>query len=284
MTDVLISADALCDLPEHQRPVLLDVRWTLAGPDHDAYLAGHLPGAVFCDLDTHLAQHAGTGGRHPLPNPADLAATLASWGITPNTDVVVYDDASSLAASRAWWCLRWVGVRNVRILDGGLGAWTRRAGDLIAGPGMAPEPVTAWTPQVAMPSVTAEDVAGLPVSDDAAAATSESTVLVDVRTPQRFRGETEPIDPVAGHIPGAVNVPITDLLDDEGAFADADAIRKRLTDVIGSASRVVAYCGSGVTASQCVAAARIAGIPAELYPGSWSEWITDPTRPIATSS
>lgn len=279
MTDVLISADVLCAVPEHQRPVVLDVRWTLAGPDHDAYVAGHVPGAIFCDLDAHLARPAGAGGRHPLPDPAELAATLASWGITPDTDVVVYDDAAALAASRAWWCLRWVGLSSVRIVDGGLGAWTRRGGELIAGPGVIPEPVPVWAPQQVMPAVSATEVLEVANTTD-----TKGAVLVDVRAPQRFRGENEPIDPVAGHIPGAVNVPITDLLNDDGSFADSDAISKRLADVANGAEQVVAYCGSGVTASQFVAAARIAGISAELYPGSWSEWITDPTRPVATNT
>src|SRR6478735_5697510 len=211
----LISASQLIDVLSHGAdsvapPVLLDVRWTLAGSDRAGYLEGHIPGARFVDLDRELAGAAGAGGRHPLPEAGDLQEVWRRLGIDDGSDVVVYDGGIGMAAARAWWLLRWSGIAGVRVLDGGLPAWVDGAGQhMTAGP------------ETAQPG-------SMPVVDlDAAAelAGSASGLLVDARAGARFRGETEPIDPVAGHIPGSVNLPIAELLDANGAFRDPAEIR-----------------------------------------------------------
>ena len=262
-------------------PLLLDVRWTLAGADRAAYLAGHLPGAVFCDLDTELAGPAGDGGRHPLPDPDAMTATLRRLGVSPDRAVVVYDAATSLAASRAWWCLRWAGHHSVRVLDGGFAAWVR-AGLPTEHGDVAPVPAPE---AVAVPG-------GMPVRDvDEVTSGAASQVLLDARAGERFRGEVEPVDPVAGHIPGATSCPITGLLRDDGRFLPREELRSVLGKVMdgvpddqpGAAvgPRVVAYCGSGITAAQLVLALGEIGVEAALYPGSWSQWVRNPSRPVA---
>ena len=258
-------------------PLLLDVRWTLAGPDRAAYVAGHLPGAVFCDLDADLAGPPGAGGRHPLPSREALAQSLGRLGVRPGRRVVVYDGGVSAAAARAWWCLRWLGHEDVRVLDGGLQAWVAAGGELetgevttTAGDG----PTRAATPSSStMPTVTADEL--LPYDG----------VLLDARAAERFRGEVEPVDPVAGHIPGARSLPTSRLLDADGRYLPAAGLRA-LFDEAGVAEDrpITAYCGSGVTAAQLVLAAHEAGLTAALYPGSWSHWITDPARPVATGT
>ena len=238
--------------------LLLDVRWSLAGADRVGYEAGHLPGAVFCDLDAVLADPPGAGGRHPLPSPERLARSLADLGVDAARPVVVYDGGAMAAAARAWWCLRWLGHRDVRVLDGGLPAWQQAGGDVETG-GVTPVPV-------ADPGLPRGGETHLPVLDaDGAAAVAEQGVLLDARTPERFRGESEPVDPVAGRIPGAVNAP-----DPTGAARLVDGVRP-----------VGAYCGSGVTAALTVLHLEQAGVRAALYAGSWSDWITDPARPVA---
>ncbi|MFP5336511.1 MAG: sulfurtransferase [Actinomycetes bacterium] len=238
--------------------LLLDVRWTLSGSDRAAYEAEHLPGAVFCDLDRVLADPPGAGGRHPLPGPDELAGRLARLGVSVRRPVVAYDGGAGAAAARAWWCLRWLGHRDVRVLDGGLPAW-RDAGRPLEAGWVEPEPV----PDAGLP---APGFPHLPVLDaEGAARTARDGVLLDARSPERFRGEAEPVDPVAGRIPGAVNAP-------DPAVA---------ADVVGDVRPVGAYCGSGVSAAQTVLALSAAGIEAALYPGSWSEWVTDPSRPVA---
>lgn len=238
--------------------LLLDVRWTLAGPDPDAYRAEHLPGAVLCDLDAVLAGPPGDGGRHPLPEPRQLAADLARLGVRVDRPVVAYDGGNGAPAARAWWCLRWLGHPDVRVLDGGLPAW-RAAGRPVSSGWVDPEPVRD-------PGLPAPGFPHLPVLDaDGAARTAREGVLLDARTPERYRGEAEPVDPVAGRIPGAVNAP------DPRAAAG----------LVGSRRPVGAYCGSGVTAAATVLALEAAGVPAALYVGSWSEWIRDPSRPVA---
>jgi thiosulfate/3-mercaptopyruvate sulfurtransferase len=253
---------------------LLDVRWTLGGPHgRDAYLEGHLPRAVFVDMDTELSGHgAPEEGRHPLPGLRELQGAARRWGLHDGDRVVVYDDAGGTAAARAWWLLRWGGVRDVRILDGGLAAWRRAGRELEQGDVVPPPGDIELTG------------GGMPVLDaDGAAALAREGVLVDARSAERFRGEEEPIDPVAGHIPGARSAPATDNLGDDGTFLPADALRERYA-ALGTAEGVPvgAYCGSGISAAHDVAALEIAGIPAALYPGSWSAWITDPDRPVAT--
>jgi thiosulfate/3-mercaptopyruvate sulfurtransferase len=259
------------DLSLDHPPVLLDVRWRLSGPPgREDYDAGHLPGAVFVDLDTELSGTPGRGGRHPLPDPAALERTLRAKGVREGEDVVVYDAGDNQAAARAWWILRWAGHRRTRVLDGGYAAWVA-----------AGRPVTAQRPKPETGDITVRP-GGLPVLDaDAAAERARTGVLIDARVAPRYRGETEPVDPVAGHIPGAVNVPAADLTAPDGRLRPAAELRERFEAADGK--EVGAYCGSGVTAAHTVLALHRAGrTDAALYVGSWSEWVTDPGRPVAT--
>ncbi|BCY11832.1 hypothetical protein L3i22_069200 [Actinoplanes sp. L3-i22] len=270
---VLISAeDVYRQAAEPNPPVLLDVRWALGDPDGEQhYHDGHLPGAVYVDLDTELAgPHEPLAGRHPLPSPRQLQAAARRWGINAGTTVVVYDNSGGLAAARAWWLLRWGGVADVRLLDGGLAAWRaagyaeasgsarpRAAGDVVLDGGH-------------LPVLTADEAAALP----------RTGTLLDARAGERYRGEVEPIDPRAGHIPGAVSRPTGENLQSGiPYFKTADELRERFADVRGT---VGVYCGSGVTAAHQIAALAVAGIDAALYPGSWSAWSADPARPVAT--
>jgi thiosulfate/3-mercaptopyruvate sulfurtransferase len=294
---------------------LLDVRWRLGGPPGiDAYQAGHVRGAFFVDLDADLAGPPGAGGRHPLPSTADFQAAMRRAGVRDGVPVVVYDDADSTAAARAWWLLRYFGHGRpehgrpshgrVRVLDGGLQTW--RAAGL---------PVSTAGETAAPGDFTAEP-GHLPVLDAAGAAeVARAGILLDARAPARYRGETEPVDRVAGHIPGAVSAPTAGNVTSDGVFRPIAELRARFADLgieaaagdrsagdaagdggrtgrageeagavamadIGQA--VGAYCGSGVTAAHEVLALELAGIPAALYVGSWSAWISDPDRPVAT--
>lgn len=275
MSDPLIPArDLAAALTSGRPPAVLDIRWALGGPPgHDEYVRGHIPGAVYVDLDSELAAPAGAGGRHPLPDPADFAAAMRAAGVSDDRPVVVYDAAASMAAARAWWLLRYFGHRDTRVLDGGLAAWIAAGGALeTATPSVAPGEFTARAGSV-------------PVLDATAAAQlARDGVLLDARAPERYRGETEPIDPVAGHIPGARNRPATDNVTADGRFRDAAELRGAF-ERLGVADDIAVgtYCGSGVTAAHEVLALQIAGFDdAGLYPGSWSEWVTDPARPVAT--
>jgi thiosulfate/3-mercaptopyruvate sulfurtransferase len=257
-------------------PVLLDVRWRLAGPPgRDSYLAGHLPGAVFIDLDRDLAGPPGAAGRHPLPDPAAFQAAMRAAGVSQDRPVVVYDDADSTAAARGWWTLRYFGHPDVRVLDGGYRAW--------AGVGL---PVATGQTVPAPGDFTAAP-GHMPVLDAArAAATARAGLLLDARAAERYRGETEPVDPVAGHIPGAVSAPAAGNVTADGTFLSPAELAARF-DALGvrpGTSPAGAYCGSGVTAAHEVLALELAGIPAALYVGSWSNWITDPARPVATGA
>ena len=257
--------------------MLLDVRWSLASTDpHGEYLTGHLPGARYVDLQTELSGPADPEqGRHPLPDPRTFAEQVAGWGVGPTDLVVVYDDTGGLAAARLWWLLRWIGHDQVRVLDGGLGAW-RAAGGAVETGDVSPRAAIAVTPPVlgAMPTVTADEIAAGTVG-----------LLLDARAADRYRGETEPIDPVAGHIPGAVSAPTSANLDPDGRFADAAALAARFEAVgVAAGQPVAVYCGSGVTAAHEILALEQAGLPgAALYAPSWSGWVSDPTRPIETS-
>ncbi|WP_018640315.1 rhodanese-like domain-containing protein [Parafrankia elaeagni] len=273
---VLVDAATLhAELAAEQPPVLLDVRWALGDPHgQDHYLAGHLPGAVYVDLDTELASPpTPQAGRHPLPTVADLQGAARRWGLRNGRPVVVYDDNGGLSAARAWWLLRWAGLTDVRILDGALTAWRE------AGYALEPGAVTPAPGDVVLGS------GHLPTLDaDTAARVADDGVLLDARAPERFRGEVEPVDPRAGHIPGAVSASTGDNLDTRGRFRTPDELRERFA-ALGTATGdrpVGVYCGSGVTAAHEVAALAIAGISAALYPGSWSAWSSDPGRPVAT--
>jgi thiosulfate/3-mercaptopyruvate sulfurtransferase len=283
MTDaggLLVSVESLAaELTTGPAPVLLDVRWRLGGPPGlDSYRAGHLPGAVFADLDRDLAGPPGAAGRHPLPDTAAFQATMRAAGVGNGRPVVVYDDGDSTVAARGWWTLRYFGHENVRVLDGGYRAWVRAG---LAVTTAEPAPVTGDF--TARPD-------HMPVLDAAAAqATARTGLLLDARAGERYRGETEPVDPVAGHIPGAVSAPTTGNVNADGTFKDAAELAARfaaLGAAIGPAvdglADVGAYCGSGVTAAHEILALTLAGVPAGLYVGSWSNWVADPARPVAT--
>jgi thiosulfate/3-mercaptopyruvate sulfurtransferase len=266
-------AAALTDATGPSHPVVLDVRWRLGGPPGiGSYREGHLPGAVFIDLDRDLSGPAGPGGRHPLPETERFQVAMRAAGVSHGRPVVVYDDGDSLPAARAWWMLRYYGHEDVRVLDGGYRAWLA-AGLAVttAEQAQAPGDFTARPGQ-------------LPVLDAAAAAELARTgLLLDVRAAERYRGEKEPVDPVAGHIPGAVSAPAAGNLTSGGTFKAAAELAAGFAALgAGPGVRVGAYCGSGVTAAQEVLALTLAGIPAALYVGSWSDWITDPARPVAT--
>jgi thiosulfate/3-mercaptopyruvate sulfurtransferase len=278
-------------------PVVLDVRWRLGGPpgraDHET---GHVPGAVFVDLDTELAAPPGAGGRHPLPDPAALQHVLRRAGVSQRSRVVAYDADTGAVAARAWWLLRWAGLPadRVAVLDGGFRAWLAEglavttapsrpvAGDLVVRPG------------------------GMPIVDaDGAAALARHGVLLDARAGARYRGETEPVDARPGHVPGARNTPATEHLGPDGRWRPPEALARHYgalgvqpgpadgpegaDPADGPAPGVGAYCGSGVNATAVVLALEYTGLrapgrPAALYPGSWSQWSADPARPVATGA
>ncbi len=256
--------------------VLVDVQWNLttaAGPPgRELYAAAHLPGAHHVDVDAELSGPPGRGGRHPLPQAHAVEAAARRCGAANDSRIVVYDQDSSNGAARAWWVLRHFGATDVRVLDGGLAAWVAEVG-----------PVTTELPPPGAGSFEAH-AGGMPVLDAAGAArVAHDGILLDARAAERFRGETEPIDPVAGHIPGAVSAPTTDNAGPDGRFLPVDQLRELFSRKGVRADRpVAAYCGSGVTAAHEVLALHEAGIDAALYAGSWSEWITDPERPVAT--
>jgi thiosulfate/3-mercaptopyruvate sulfurtransferase len=266
-----ISVRGLTRLPHP--PTLLDVRWELAtGAAPDAYGRGHLPGAVFVDLEAELAAPPGPGGRHPLPSANDFGAAMRAAGVSAGRPVVVYDAGSGTAAARAWWLLRYFGHPEVALLDGGLDAWVAAGGGLERESPM--HTPGDFTPRPG----------GMPFLDASAAAQlARRGVLLDARAPERFRGEREPVDPVAGHIPGARNRPSTDNIRPDGTLRDARELRAAFEQLgVHDGVEVGAYCGSGITAAHEVLALELAGFRAALYPGSWSEWITDPRRPVAS--
>jgi thiosulfate/3-mercaptopyruvate sulfurtransferase len=269
----LVTAGQLAaELAGPGAPTVLDCRWTLAGgADRDGYGKGHLPGAVFVDLDRDLAAPPGAGGRHPLPAPEAFQAAMRRAGVRDDRPVVAYDQGEPGGAARAWWLLGWFGHPDARVLDGGLGAWVA-----------AGLPLTTETADPDPGDFTARP-GGRSLLDAAGAARlAVAGVLLDVRAPARYQGLEEPVDPVAGHIPGARNAPMADLVGDHGLVPPASL--RRLLDRHGArpGTPVGAYCGSGVVAAHLVLACEVVGIPASLYAGSWSDWVTDPSRPVAT--
>jgi thiosulfate/3-mercaptopyruvate sulfurtransferase len=280
---LVASSSLQAALTGPDRPVVLDVRYRLGGPpgrpDHDA---GHISGAVFVDLDTELASAPGAAGRHPLPEPARLQEVLRRAGVREDSVVVAHDDGNGSIAARAWWLLRWAGLPadRVAVLDGGWAGW------LAAG-----LPTTA-EPSLPVPGDVTVRPGGMPVIDaDEAAALARSGVLLDARAGARYRGELEPVDPRAGHVPGARNVPTADLVGPGGFWLAPDTLAARFAAAgAGPAdAEVAAYCGSGVTAAALVLGAERAGLrpssrPIALYVGSWSNWSADPSRPVATGA
>ena len=271
----LITADALKGLLARGEPVvLLDCGFDLTDPHAGArvYAQGHLPGARHADLDSDLsAAKNGRNGRHPLPTREAFATTVGRWGVRADTPVVCYDDQGGPYAARAWWMLRWIGHDEVAVLDGGRAAWLAAGGTLESAP---PVPVSAapyLLPAASMPTVAADRLLGL----------LGKVTLLDARTGERFRGEVEPLDPVAGHIPGARNRFFKDNLQADGRFRAAAELRAAF-ETFGEPTACVHQCGSGVTACHNLLAMEHAGLTGSaLYPGSWSEWCADPSRPIA---
>jgi thiosulfate/3-mercaptopyruvate sulfurtransferase len=288
MTGLLVTAGALHDELDRERPpVVLDIRWSLSGPPgRDLYAQGHIPGAVYVDLDDDLAaphDASGRGGRHPLPDPRAFGAAMRRAGVALDRRVVVADGRDGSVAARAWWLLHHHGHDDVRLLDGGLAAW--QAAGLPVEQG-APEPpfgddgpsdAVRFEPVVPGRSRLLDAVS--------AAALARTGVLLDARAALRYRGETEPVDPVAGHIPGATSSPTSALVDESGRLRPADELRAHFA-ALGAApgAQVGAYCGSGVTAAYEVLALAVAGVDAALYAGSWSDWVADPGRPVAIGS
>ncbi|GAC01375.1 putative 3-mercaptopyruvate sulfurtransferase [Gordonia namibiensis NBRC 108229] len=275
MSDVLINPLDLAEMLLGTPPVVLDVRWQLGDFDgREAYREGHIPGAVYVDLDSELAAppSGAVGGRHPLPAIEDLQAAARSWGINDGVPVVVYDDSGNLAAARAWWLLRWAGIADVRLLDGGLAAWRAEGLRTTTGDGGRPRAGTVTLTGGNLPVATIDDVA------------AGTVTLLDARAGERYRGDVEPVDPRAGHIPGARSAPTVDNVDEAGRFRSADDLRRRFADVgvvPGDGREVVVYCGSGINAAHEIAALAIVGVDATLFPGSFSQWSSDPDRPVA---
>lgn len=268
--DVLVSVN---DLPDavNGGAQLLDVRWQLGeepGAGYARYLEGHLPSARFLDLEAVLCgpKDDPTQGRHPLPSAEQLAAGLGALGIDPERPLVVYDEPGSFAAGRAWWVLTWAGL-SVWVLDGGIRAWTAADGGLASGPAASVAPTSFTLETGLLPTVDADELAAF------------DGIVMDVRAGERYRGEVEPIDRVAGHVPGAINRPVADFFDENGMLPSAE----KLDEVLDlPADRPLAvYCGSGVSAAQVVLALASLGIEAALYPPSWSGWSADPARPVA---
>lgn len=270
MASPLVSASDLAALLGSV--TLLDVRYQTGEPDgRPAYHAGHVPGAAYVDMDTALAGPPASpgepGGRHPLPDPGVFEAAMRRAGVRADRPVVAYDDWGGRAAARAWWLLRYHGHPDVRVLDGGWPAWRAAAGANVQGE-VSPEPGDFTADPGHLPVVDTDDVLAV-------------EVLVDARAHERYAGEHEPIDPVAGHVPGAVCVPTTDNLGADGRFKSADELRRMYAAVGAVAGAdVAAYCGSGVTACHDLLALAVARVPAALYAGSWSDWVSDPGRPV----
>lgn len=274
----LIDAETLAGNLSNADWVVVDCRFQLNDPEAGfaAYGHGHIPGARYAHLDDDLAREPSPHeGRHPLPNPDDFAATLASWGIDNATQVVAYDDASGAIAARLWWLLRWLGHERVTVLDGGLQAWLDSGGPM----------------ETEEPEITPAEFRASEVRDDRVVVTGDipleiaaGALLLDARSAERFRGEQEPIDPVAGHVPDARNLPFTELVAPDSRFLPERELRERLQVALDGrdASTVITMCGSGVTACHLALGFAAAGLPeGRLYAGSWSEWIRDDGREVA---
>ncbi len=255
-------------------PVVLDVRWSLGGPPgRPLYDAGHVPGAVYVDLEAVFSGPHGDGGRHPMPSAEQVSSAMRAAGVRNGSPVVVYGPPDGFAAARAWWCLRYFGATDVSVLDGGYAAWAA-----------AGEPVSTSAPSVEAGDFVAKP-GSMPLLDaESAAALARTGILADARAGERYRGEVEPIDPVGGHIPGAVSVPTKDNLDASGLFLPGERLRARFDELGLANGELGVYCGSGISAAQEVLALELAGIPAALYVGSWSDWVSDPSRPVATGA
>jgi thiosulfate/3-mercaptopyruvate sulfurtransferase len=279
----LIDVHALQKLLGEPRLAVVDCRFDLMNPEagRQAYSRAHIPGARYADLNRDLSAPIGAHtGRHPLPSPDAFAAWLGAIGIGDDTQVVAYDEANGSIAARLWWMLRWLGHDAVAVLDGGFKAWTDHSGALQAGdagPPAAGREARHFTPRVDLSSV-------VNTTELENALRDRKSLLVDARAPERYAGTVEPIDPVAGHIPGAVNRPYTASLGADGRFLPAAELKRRWAENLPGANftNLVAMCGSGVTACHNLLSLEVAGLRGgKLYAGSWSEWIRDPRRPVA---
>jgi thiosulfate/3-mercaptopyruvate sulfurtransferase len=277
----LLDAATLAHALGRRDWIIVDCRFTLTEPaaGRAAYLRGHIPGARYAYLDDDLARRPGPGeGRHPLPERADLAATLGRWGIGPGDTVVAYDEGNGAVAARLWWLLGWVGHEQRAVLDGGYAAW------LEAGLPVETD-VPIVEPRRYEPRADARE--GIVATAEIPAALAAGDLLVDARAAPRYRGEQEPIDARAGHVPGALNRPFSANVTPAGRFRPPAELRAEFEELLGGRApqRLIAMCGSGVTACHLLLAMAVAGLPGgRLYAGSWSEWIRDPARPIKTGA
>jgi thiosulfate/3-mercaptopyruvate sulfurtransferase len=273
----VVSVDWLRSHLDEPSLRVADVRWALSGPSgRERYEGGHLPGAIFLDAEHQLASPGEGPGRHPVPTAAKLAAVLGAPGIGGEHVVVAYDDAGGSVAARLWWLYRHYGHDGAcAVLDGGIGAWTDAGLPLTTDrPAFPP---ASWTP-----GETRDDLVG---TDDVARMIGGETLLLDARAGERYRGETEPIDPRAGHVPGALSAPFAGNLDESGRLLPAEVLRERFVGLGADRRPVVAYCGSSLTATHDLLAMELAGLPAGcLYEGSWSDWSSDPDRPAAVGA
>lgn len=281
----LISAKELQSLVSEGHIVVLDARYSLTDPNagYQQYKNGHIPGSLFLFQGSDLCSTpTGSNGRHPLPNPQELKQRLLNAGITPNSHIVVYDADTSTFSVRAWWVLKWLGFSNVSVLDGGMQSWLNINGNLSKGEGktlgqLVSSNKNKFTPQ--MPTVNASQVLN--------SIGTNRFKLIDARNTERYAGQTEPLDPVAGHIPGALNRPISANLNSNGTFKSAQQLKNEFNQLLSNipANQVVHYCGSGITACHNLFAMELAGLNGSfLYPGSWSEWCSDKNRPVATGT
>ncbi len=277
--NTIVSTEDLASHIEDPQWIVFDCRFTLTDPDagRQVYAKGHIPGARYIHLDEDLSApiQLGRTGRHPLPDPRALTEKLCAWGVGVNKQVVVYDDSFGAMAVRMWWLLRWMGHPAVALLDGGYPKWTREM-----------RPVTHEVPEARKASCAClPEYSQLADADEVLEASSTgSALIIDARPERRFTGEYEPLDPVAGHVPGAINWSFEENLDLDGTFQPPEALRETYQSLLKGrpAWQVIHMCGSGVTACHNVLAMEIAGLPgSRLYPGSWSEWVTDPSRPVA---
>lgn len=268
----LISPEDLAQIIDDRGLRVVDCRWYLTDPDEGAaaYQRGHIPGAVHASLDDHLSGATGPG-RHPLPSPDEFAETLSSLGVSPESTVVAYDDRGSAIAARLWWMLTAQGHPSVAVLDGGIQAWV-----------MQGRPLTTEVPTFERTAYEVVPWTGI-VTLDEVAAREPGTTLIDAREPERYRGDIEPIDPKAGHIPGAVSLPVAANLDETGSFRSPSDLAGHFDGLgVGGDASVIAHCGSGITACHTILAAELAGLERpDLYVGSWSEW-SGTDRPVAT--
>jgi thiosulfate/3-mercaptopyruvate sulfurtransferase len=280
MYNTLISTEELAAHLGDPQWVIIDCRFTLTDPTvgRAAYQASHIPGAFYAHLDEDMAAPIGVGtGRHPLPDPKVLSEKLCCWGVGINKQVVVYDDSYGSIAARMWWMIRWLGHPTVALMDGGYQKWVREK---------RPVTVETWAaPSRGVCPSLPERSQWLSADEVLARIGNGHGKLIDARPEMRFTGEVDPVDPVAGHVPGAINWPFDENLDMDGTFLAPEALRENYQALLHGMppEEVVHMCGSGVTACHNLLAMEVAGLPgSKLYAGSWSEWITDPSRPVAT--